>query len=85
MQVIRTKYIGATNHKSSKIMARTTSGITRFYFYNHEMTAQGNHLYCAQKLARELGWPGKYYAGDLDASTYVWVRETAAQFEEMFS
>lgn len=81
MQTIRTKYLGATDHKPAGIMARIASGDMRFFSYDYGIGAMGNHRIAAMALASALCWRGRFYCGYLDVDTYVWVRETKDQFE----
>ncbi len=66
MQTIRTKYVGPSNTRGSRIIATTTSGIRKVYPYDHRMNSEGNHTGAAWRLAESLGWKGSYQGGHTD-------------------
>lgn len=55
MQAIETKYIGATNHKPSRIKATCTAGSVTVS-YDHSLNIDGNHKAAAAELREKLGW-----------------------------
>lgn len=60
MQAIVTKFVGATNSRGSRIIARCQAKwIT--VSYDHALNADGNHAAAAQQLAESLGWTGDAY------------------------
>mgnify|MGYP006108219453 FL=1 len=63
MQTIKTKYLGATNHRGSRIKATTSSGISKTMSYDHELNQVPNHFRVARELIKELGWSGEYAMG----------------------
>lgn len=75
MQSIITRYHGATQHRSSRISARTTSGIIKRFGYDYEKSEADNHKRAAEDMARQLGWSGTWHGGALDSRSEVWVRQ----------
>lgn len=64
-QAITTHYVGPTNTKGGRIVARTESGIRHTIGYPHEMTEERGHRKAAEELAEKLGWTGKLCAGGM--------------------
>lgn len=62
-QSIQTKYIGPTDHRGSRVKARTSSGITLTLGWDDALGVDDNHSRAAQALALRLGWAGRWYAG----------------------
>ena len=57
MQAIETKFIGATNHKPSRIRAVSGNGHHRLMVsYDYELSQEGNHEAAALALATKLDW-----------------------------
>ncbi len=72
-QAITTKYIPASNTKGSRIKASAYAG-SIFFDYAHELNAEENHAEAAQKLARKMGWNGRWFGGGLpDDAGYCFV------------
>lgn len=79
MQSITTKYLGPTNHRGSRIKARTYTGrcsVTVQWEYG--ISASENHAAAAKALADLLGWSGDWVMGETDASGYVFVNVRGA-------
>lgn len=55
MQAITTKYLGPTNHRGSRIVARCEAR-REVYYWDYALSAQENHDSAARKLATALGW-----------------------------
>jgi hypothetical protein len=72
-QAIVTKYIGPTNYRGSRIVAKAAAG--RIYVsYDHALNIDDNHLAAARALARKYGWPGEWHGGGMpsgDGNVYV--------------
>ena len=64
-QAITTKYVGPTNTKGGRIIARTESGIRHTIGYPHELSSEQGHRKAAEELATKLGWQGRLIAGGL--------------------
>lgn len=60
MQAIQTKYIKATNTKSSRIKAWCDAGSVAIN-YPHEFNEENAHKHAARALQTRLGWIGKNY------------------------
>lgn len=55
MQAIQTKYLGPTNTRSSRIVAKCNAGRLTVP-YDHEFDGQGNHEQACKALKEKLGW-----------------------------
>lgn len=71
---IQTKYLGATNTRGARIKAGCEV-LSITHPYDYALDGFDNHKAVARELARELKWPGHYYAGDL-GNGYIFVRVT---------
>lgn len=72
MQAIRTKYHGATNTRSSRITATSSSGIKCTVPFRHELDIPQNHRAAAEALCEKLDWPCKLTQGALkDSHVFV--------------
>jgi hypothetical protein len=63
MQTISTKYLGATNSKPSRIIAKTSSGKRISLSYDHALNDDKNHMKAAKELMTRLQWPGRMVGG----------------------
>lgn len=70
MDSIRTKYIGPTNYRGSRVVAATgdvrpsTGRPDRLVMsWRDDLDSEGNHKRAAEALARKLGWYGSWAAG----------------------
>ena len=75
MKTIITKYLGATNHRGSRIKATTSSGISKTISYDDELNAIPNHKRAIHKLNEQLNWSGEMVQGSPNdsGSSYIWV------------
>lgn len=73
MQAITTTYYGATNTRSSKIVAKSASGLKLSLSYDHEYTADKMHERAARALCDKYGWTNELIGGGLSDSSEVWV------------
>jgi hypothetical protein len=74
-QSISTKYLGATNHRGSRVKARSSSGLSLSMSWNDALGTDDNHRAAAEALARKLNWSGRWIAGgaaDGRGNVYVW-------------
>ena len=55
MQVIVTRFVGPTNHRGPRVIARCDAR-RRTFDWNHRLGIEENHRAAALALARELGW-----------------------------
>ena len=60
-----TKYLGATDHRGSRIKATSGSGLTLTTAWDHELDVEENHRNAALALANQLGWAGDWLGGGL--------------------
>lgn len=74
MQAIETKYIGPTNFRGGRIVARCEAERISVS-YDHALGLVENHMAAAQALAKKLDWQGTWAGGALP-NTYVWVCTT---------
>lgn len=58
MQAIHTRYIPATNFRSTRIVAEAAAGKV-VVAYDDELNESQNHRAAAEKLARSKGWLDK--------------------------
>ena len=75
-QAIVTKYLGYTNHRSSRIKASARRAGSVVVPYDHTLSPANNHIGACVVLTRKLKWDGNWAMGDLSASEYVFVRCT---------
>lgn len=71
MQAIRTKYIGATNTKPSRMQAKCEAK-TIMASYDHSLDIDGNHEAVCKALCNQLGWLPNVFGGQFDGCCY-WV------------
>lgn len=71
-QAIETRYLGPTNHRSSRIVARSASGHRIICSWDDALGVDENHHAAAQALADKLGWRSRLATGAL-ANSYVHV------------
>jgi hypothetical protein len=73
-QAIETKFLGPTNFRGPRIVAKAEAG--RIVVpWDHALNPAENHARAARALAVKLGWRGTYRGGSLPNS-YVFVRST---------
>ena len=66
MKAIRTRYLGATNTRGSRIKADDGDGNTVTISYPHEFSGADVHAQAAIALCQKMGWRGMITAGGLD-------------------
>lgn len=72
MQAIRTKFLGATATKPSRIKAFSSTH-SIIIPYDHALTSDDCHARAAQALLGELGWRGEWCGGAIDSNGFVFV------------
>lgn len=73
MQTIITKYLGPTNHKGSRIVARNSGNGKRITLsYNHALSSDQNHMEAARALKDRLGWTDDLLGGHTEPGM-VWI------------
>lgn len=65
-QAITTKFLGATNHRPSRVKATSASGHTVTVSWDHALNTTENHLAAARTLAEKLEWRGCWVMGGLE-------------------
>ena len=66
MQAIVTKYLGPTDHRGSRIKARTEGGDSLTVDYRHDLpTGEPVHRVAAEALRDKLGWAGDLAGGSI--------------------
>ena len=81
MIAIQTKYLGATNHRGSRIRAFTCNGHSKTINYDNGLNTDGAHFEAVKALCTDLGWSGQMVQGGTkDGSVWVWLpRELLAR------
>ncbi len=82
MKAIKTRYLGPTDHRGSRIKA-TAEGIRESVTvpYPHEMNSGPDaHSVAALALCRKMGWDGTLIAGGLD-DCYVFTFANSQSYE----
>jgi hypothetical protein len=72
MKAIRTKYVGPTNFKGSRIIASDSDGNRVTIPYPSELKSEHAHAEAAVKLCVKMGWKGELVGGVYGDSMY-WV------------
>ena len=65
MKAILTKFLGATNFRSSRIKATDTDGNSITTPWDDELGPEENHLLAATKLCTKMNWKGDLVTGTL--------------------
>lgn len=78
-QAITTKYLGPTNQKGARVKAAAEAGSTTIS-WDHGLDTLANHSAAAEKLARKLGWSGRFRSGSTEDG-YVFILGDAVIFE----
>jgi hypothetical protein len=72
MKAIQTKYLGATNFKPARIVARAEGVASVTVSYDSEFDEGENHARAAKKLRDKMGWTGRMVGGGLaDGNGYA--------------
>jgi len=79
-QAIETKYLGATNYRPSRIVARTEGGHRLIVSYDHAHNPPQMHQVAAEALANKLEWTGQW-VGAGTREGYVFVQPDGDVFE----
>lgn len=62
MQAIVTEYLGPTNHRGARIVAKCAAGRT-VVPYEHALSGEAVHRVAVDALRAKLGWTGEHYPG----------------------
>jgi len=71
-QSIETHYVGPTNYRGSRIIAKTPGARRITQNWNYEINEDANHYAAAEALRAKLGWPS-IKAGGSTAKGYAFV------------
>ena len=63
-QAIRTKYLGPTDTKGSRIQAKCDAKTITVH-YKSELNSEQNHIQAAKELCKRLGWKGSMATGSI--------------------
>jgi len=63
MKAIRTRYVGPSNTKGSRIIADDGDGNRATVGYEHALNSEGNHRLAAEALMAKMGWSGHLTVG----------------------
>ncbi len=74
MKAIKTKYIGATNYRCSRVSASDEDGNRIVLTWCHNLNGEENHRAAAYALRDKMGWKGELITGGL-RDCYVHVFE----------
>lgn len=73
-KAIVTKYLGPTNHRGSRIMAKAEGGHQTIVSYDGGLTTEENHQAAAETLKTAAGWAGELVGGGMpDGAGYCFV------------
>lgn len=74
-QAIETRYLSPTNHRGSRIVATSASGIRLVQSWDYGLGIEANHYAAAKALQAKLEWePIK--AGGSTKAGFVWLTST---------
>lgn len=73
MIAIKTKYLGTTNTRGTRIKASDYRGNQVTLSRDYALNASEDHERAAIALRDKMGWKGELVAGTLDNDTYVHV------------
>lgn len=72
MQAIRTRYLGPTNYRGSRIKASAQAGSVTVS-YDYALNIDGNHKAAAQALVDKLDWGYSFSSGVLPCGDWCHV------------
>tara|TARA_R100000808_G_scaffold260_3_gene1576 strand:- start:6939 stop:7196 length:258 start_codon:yes stop_codon:yes gene_type:complete len=73
MQSIITSFLGPTDHRGSRIIAKTSGGFKKTYPYDHRLSGEKNHASASLSLLKVLDWEGELIGGIIADSKMAWV------------
>ena len=87
MQAIKTRFVGPTNTKGSRVKASCDAG-TVTLSWDYSVGSEGNHQKAAMALLNKIhsqsghfdGWKGPWVGATYNGDTY-WVNQTTARSE----
>lgn len=78
-QAIVTRFIGPTNHRGARVIAKAEAGRVTVS-WDHAIGVEANHAAAAKALADKWGWSGKWYGGSVGTG-YAFVSTRESSFE----
>ncbi len=79
MQAITTKYLGPTNFKPGRIVARCEARRI-VVSWDFALDVAANHREAAKELARRLDWHGDWRGGSLPTGGYAFICGASCSF-----
>lgn len=73
IQTITTKYLGPTNTKGGRIVAKAAGGRSLTRSWDFGCQPYDNHANVAEELANSLDWDFDMFQGDIGPDSYVFV------------
>lgn len=70
MQAISVKYLGPTNHRGARMVARCEAGSLTMP-WDYGVSVERNAVAACEALLAKLGWEGAYYGGLLPGGTWA--------------
>lgn len=77
-QAIETKYVGPTNVKNARVIAKAAAGRV-IVSWDHSLNERQNHCAAANKLAKQLDWKGVWSGGGTGKG-YTFVQSSPDDF-----
>lgn len=78
-QAIETKFLGPTNNRGARIVARAQAGRVTVV-WDHGLSIDDNHSAAARAYAVKMGWEGEWHGGGkVDGTGNVYVRVTTRE------
>jgi hypothetical protein len=80
MATIITRYVGATNTRGSRIVAKLSTGKSISVPWNHSLSDGEKHDVAAAALAKKMGWGGegmKFCRGHVKGGGVLYVTQSA--------
>lgn len=74
-QAIKTKYIGPSNTRGSRVKATAAAG-SRTMAWDHRLNDCDNHTAAAKEYAQRMEWTGEWFGGMTEDGSYVFVCAT---------
>ena len=81
MQAIETRYIGPSNVKGARIVARCDAKRI-IVGWDHSLNSEDNHRAAARKLILQLGWHGRWVSGAIPSLPSGYVHVNVQRYED---
>lgn len=69
-QAIQTRFVGPTNTRGARVIARADAGRV-VHYWEYALGEAGNHAEAARKFCEQYGWYGRLACGALPGSGYA--------------